>query len=260
MSSLVALTLIVLMPATPQHVEGGAQPPFADGSQALPRNTVIATNWDLESQHPSPCSPTSTDNDGCGYAYASVYSSGEATGKYVYSKGNARDYCTGTDAFAQAACTSTYIESWQYIGEEQGLATANATLSINGVVHLYDDDCAGAALGFVSYSSTVTTPVAAVLMESAAETTAVLGPLSFDVDLGGGIVVTITPTISTGLGSYQDSDSNATAGRACMAFFTQTMRARGSIDAYANSFALGSSRMRCSMVGSVSSTVVLTEK
>ena len=151
------------------------------------------------------------------------------------------------------------MESYQYIGTRSGLVTVTAQVSVAGVVHLKDDDCAGAALGYSAYDSNIADTIQAALENSAGETTSVLGPLSFEIPTDTGSI-TITPTISVGLGTYEDRDSDLISDQRCTNYFSHTSRGRGSITAFANSYFLGSSYMRCSMAGQVCYGVILAEK
>jgi hypothetical protein len=212
--------------------------------------------WDLENRTENPW--RDQYQEFCSL-FGQAKAKGEAKGKTVEGSGFANDYCVGDDVRAQVAGTGLFSESYEYIGTKQGAVKWHVNLAINGRVALKDDDCAGATLGYVEYYCTNSpqTGIFALLQHSSAETTSAgLGEVSLAYQ---GLTVSVSPTVSTGLGTYPDHDQNEDEKDGCLGGFYYRARSRAFVKFWANSILPASSDVEGRMAGNMAGSVILYE-
>jgi hypothetical protein len=214
--------------------------------------------WDLEGFQDLPYFGVHTDtctSDGFGTATARV----DARTSHVDGSANAWDNCTGDDVRMMEAGTSSYSMGFQYIGQRQGLIRlAKYSVQVAGYVHLVDDDCAAAALGFAEFSPVPGGPIAVGLSKSAGETTSTaLGDLE---GVYSGLGVNFPIIVTTGEGEYRDENKDSRSG---LVFqnntFSFSARCRGYMEVWANSYLAGTASCHGSMWGRIVADISLEE-
>lgn len=214
--------------------------------------------WDLEGTIDTPYFGTHYEQctlDGFGHATARV----DARTSHVDASGSAHDNCTGDDVRMTESGTGIYGQSFDYLGDREGMVSVSATVAVSGNAKLIDDDCAAAALGDVEFSCSLGASIIAKLNKSLGQT------VSYGLGTVGGAFAGATfqvpITSTTGEGTYADQDQAALPGlEGCgVGHFSYTAKTRGYINVWANSYLAGSSYCTARMWGRINATITLSE-